>query len=248
MSSNKCILQLAKTGRNYPVGAKATCGKPVIPGKLTCKDCEPDDMRFYRSALEKLDHSVRYSLDNFPWNTCGTPVEDAISLEKLEYELIRTVEEVESAHTRWFRFAEGVKAKMRYSSGTYIHELTEAQLLSLRELRAVEMPLCVDNPRCVKDCVTECKCHPWYGIVLNDYGTKIDTVLNPVPAEPYTFCIDCWEQCCSTRRTYGPSWAGGDKTKGYIPIWPLPKSMCSKCLDKPLRRRVYCWFDGYYIC
>jgi len=251
MSVTKCILQFGMTGRSYPDGVKPTCGKAVIPGAVTCGDCAPTDkryaMRFYRSCLRNQNHDIRHSLGMFPWKTCGQPAEDAIDLATLESGMIKAVQDVERAHSRWFWLADSVKTRMCYSTGSYVHDLTDAQVQELRDLRAVKMPECVDNPRCVKDCVIDCQCHPWYGIVLTADGTKADTILNPEPDTPYVKCIDCWHKCCASQRAKGDPWVQ-HKTWDSIPLWPEVASSCAKCLDKPVRRRVWNWLDGYYMC
>jgi hypothetical protein len=84
--------------------------------------------------------------------------------------------------------------------------------------------------RCVLDCVTyyDCKCHPWYGIVLTEDGTEVNTELSPIPEEPYTRCADCYHKASAEYRyTF------------YTNIRE-EKRMCKKCIEekKPLRCMV----------
>jgi len=113
---------------------------------------------------------------------------------------------------------------------TYHEDLLPEQRAELLKHKYEYFPGFKTRRRCVLDCVTyyDCKCHPWYGIVLTEDGTEVNTELSPVPEEPYKRCADCYHKASAEYRyTF------------YTNI-SEEKRMCKKCIEekKPLRCMV----------
>jgi len=241
MSNKKCIIR--------------GCTKLCKSGVLTCSRCiSPNPayaVQFYGSLWRgprdyKLPcHTIK---SNFPWTTCGTPAQAAVDCATLEKHMIETTERVEYLHTHWFWAAHALTDKMHYTTGAYVHELTPAHLETLRLKRDLRFQAWDVSPsnmrRCIKDCVVNCTCHPWYGIVLTESGTKIDTNASPYPSTPYTSCVDCYHLACRNARSQGGHVWSQHLEYGI----PLEISTCKACVDKPQRRRVWRTLDGYHLC
>lgn len=235
MSSKKCIIR----------GCTTLCNADA----LTCTRCASPKpqyaVQFYGSIHRgPRDYKVvMHTLSGFPWTTCGTPAPDAVDCATLEEQMIDMTQLVEYMHTRWFWASHKLTDKMHWDTGAYVHELTPAHIETLRlkrELYFQEFDVSTTNMRrCVNDCVVNCKCHAWYGIVLTDKGSNIDTAISPVPDTPYTSCIDCYHLSGRNARGQFDQWKCSWDVESKA---PLANSCCKACVDKPQRRRV--WLDG----
>lgn len=235
MSSKKCIIRGCTGLRTVDNAACRCCASPNPQYAVQFYSSLWRGPRDYKLPC----HTVT---SNFPWTTCGTPATDSIDCATLEQDMIATTQRVERLHAHWWWAAQKTVTQMHWDTGTYVHDLTPDHLATLRQKRTAYFAASdetTDNMlRCVKDCVINCDCHPWYGIVLTPTGTKIDTALNPLPTVPYVRCVDCYH--ISDRNARSREWMNDP---GYMN--PFDKSTCKACVDRPRRRRIRLPFEGY---
>ena len=141
---------------------------------------------------------------------------------------------IQVLHDYWNENISNRRANMSWRTvdgkTSYHEDLLPEQTAQLLKEKYEYWPGFKKNQRCVLDCVTyyDCKCHPWYGIVLTDQGTEVNTELSPVPEEPYTKCADCYDKASAEYRNTSYTNTSGEKR------------MCKKCIEqnKPLRCMV----------
>ena len=145
---------------------------------------------------------------------------------------------VQDRHNSWNEYIDYTRENMAYSivNGiqSYSYTPTPEQEEVLRKKRTAWWNSNWNanvQPRCVLDCLTfrDCKCHPWYGIVLTENGTEINTDISPIPTEEYVPCIDCFDKAES--EYYVSSYSNKSELK----------RMCKKCIKnkRPLRCMVF---------
>jgi hypothetical protein len=149
-------------------------------------------------------------------------------------DLKERVRHIQALHDYWNERISYKRSNMHWrtvdGNTTYHEDLLPEQRAELLKDKYEYFPGFKTRRRCVLDCVTyyDCKCHPWYGIVLTEDGTEVNTELSPIPEEPYTRCADCYHKASAEYRyTF------------YTNI-SEEKRMCKRCIEvkKPLRCMV----------